>query len=120
MIREVALLLRVEDFEQRRRWIAAPVGAHLVDLIEHEDRVARARPLHLLKNPSRHGADVGPAMTPDLRLVMDAAERQPDELASERTGNRLAQAGLPHTRRADKAQDRRAQTLRPLPDGHVL
>ncbi len=44
MIVERVVLLGVEHLEQRRRGIAAEVGRHLVDLVEQEDRVVRARP----------------------------------------------------------------------------
>jgi hypothetical protein len=37
-----------------------------------------------LDDAARHRADVGPAVAADLRLVPDAAERQPDEFAAER------------------------------------
>src|SRR5438445_12898503 len=118
MIRRIAVLLRVEDLEQRRRWVAAPIGSHLVDLVEHEDRVARAGHFHLLENPARHGADVGPAMSTDLGLVVDATEREPDELAPQRPRNRLAEAGLADAGRPNDAEDRRAGDLRALADGH--
>src|SRR5438132_8612902 len=120
MIRKIAVLLRVEDLEQRRRWVAAPIGSHLVDLVEHEDRVSRAGNFHLLENPARHGADVGPAMTADLGLVVDAAKREPDELAPQRSRNRLAEAGLANAGRPHEAENRRAEALRALADGHVL
>src|SRR5688572_31509289 len=41
-----------------------------------------------------------------LRLVAHAAQRHAHELAAEGTGDRHAQRGLPHSRRADEAQDR--------------
>ena len=44
VIGERVVLLGVEHLEQRRRGIAAEVVADLVDLVEHEDRVDRARP----------------------------------------------------------------------------
>ena len=44
MVAERRVLLGVEDFQQRGRGVAAEVGAELVDLVEHEDRVVRARP----------------------------------------------------------------------------
>ena len=40
VIAELAVLLRVEHFQQRRRRIAAEVAAELVHLVQHEDRVA--------------------------------------------------------------------------------
>ena len=44
VVAEGVVLLRVEHFEQRRRRIAAEVRAHLVDLVEQEQRVAARRP----------------------------------------------------------------------------
>ena len=43
VVAEGVVLLRVEHLEQRRGRIAAEVGAHLVDLVEHEHRVAASR-----------------------------------------------------------------------------
>ena len=42
VVEERVVLLGVEHLEQRRRRIAAEVDRHLVDLVEQEDRVARA------------------------------------------------------------------------------
>ena len=50
-------------------------------------------------------------MTANLRLVPDATERQPDELAAERPRDRLAEARLADAGRPDEAQDRLAATL---------
>ena len=44
MVAEGRVLLGVEDFQERGRGIAAEVGAELVDLVEHEDRVIGRRP----------------------------------------------------------------------------
>ena len=44
MIGERVVLGRVEDFEQRRRWIAAEIRADFVDLIEHHDGIAQFPP----------------------------------------------------------------------------
>ena len=120
VVGEVLVLLGIEHLEQRGGRIAAPVSAHLVDLVEHEDRVARPRDFHLLEDSSRHGADVGSPVTADLGLVVDAAEREPHELAPQGPGDRLAKAGLADAGRTDEAQDGRPQALRALPDGHVL
>ena len=40
---EGVVLLRVEHLEQRRRGVAAEVGAELVDLVEQEHRIACCR-----------------------------------------------------------------------------
>src|SRR5207342_711603 len=77
--------------------------------------------------PARQGADVGAAVTADLRLVTDAAEGHADKLASERTCDRLADRGLAGPGRADEGQDRARPLVRldpallaQLADGDVL
>ena len=44
MVAEGGVLLRVEDLEQGGRGVAPKIGAQLVDLVEHEDRVVGRRP----------------------------------------------------------------------------
>ena len=43
VVAEAVVLRRVEDLEHRAGGVAAEVGAHLVDLVDHEHRVARCR-----------------------------------------------------------------------------
>ena len=73
VIDEGVVLLRIEHLEQRGRWIAAEVHRHLVDLVEEEDRVDRARPLHHLDDLTGKRADVRTAVSADLGLVADPA-----------------------------------------------
>ena len=77
--------------------------------------------------PARQRADVGAAVAADLGLVADAAERHADELASGRTGDRLADRRLAGAGRADEREDRAralvvldAALLAQLRDGDVL
>ena len=51
---------------------------------------------------------------------MNAAEREPNELAAQCPSDRLTEAGFPDARRSDETENRRAQALRALPDGHVF
>ena len=106
VIAERRVLLGVEHLEQRRRRIAAEVGADLVDLVEHEHRVARARAAQALDDAARQRADVGAPVAADLRLVAHAAERDAHELAPERARDRAAERGLADAGRPDEAQDR--------------
>ncbi len=62
VIVERVVLLGVEHLEKRRRRVAAEVHAELVDLVEQEDGVPRAGPLHSLDDPAGQRADVGPAV----------------------------------------------------------
>ena len=45
-------------------------------------------------------------MTANLRFVAHTAEADPDKLAAERIGDRLAETGFAHARRTEKTEDR--------------
>ena len=106
VVAERVVLRRVEHLEERRGRIAAPVGADLVDLVEHDHRVHRPGIAERADEPARQRADVRAAMAADLRLVADAAERHADELASGRARDRLPDGGLAGAGRADEREDR--------------
>ena len=85
VVAELPVLLGIEHFEQRRRRIAAEIGADLVDLVEHDHRVARARGAHRLDDPPRQCTDVRAPMPTNLGLIAYAAEAHAHELAIERS-----------------------------------
>ena len=120
VIAERVVLLRIEHFEQRRRGVAAEIGAELVDLVEDEDRVLRLGAAQPLDDLAGQRADVGAAMTADLRLVAHAAERDAHELAAERLGDRPRQRRLADARRPDEAENRTLDRRIQLADGEVF
>ncbi len=105
VVLERVVLLRVEDLEQGRARVAPEVHPDLVDLVEHEDRVVGTGRLDVLDDPAGEGADVGAPVTADLGLVVDAAEAHPDELATHRPGDALAEARLADAGRPDEGED---------------
>jgi len=106
MVGEGVVLLGIEHLEQRRRRIAAEIHAELVDFVEDEQRVVRARIAQSLDDSTRQRADVSAAMPANLGLVADAAERQAHEFAAECSSDRLAERSFAGARRTDEAQDR--------------
>ena len=96
----------VEHLEERGGRIASPVRADLVDLVEHEDRIAGLGAAKGLDDPAGQGADIGPPVAPDLGLVPHSTERHARELPPQRPRNALAQAGLAHAGRPHEAEDR--------------
>src|SRR3954464_2650879 len=120
MIGERRVLLGIEHLEQGGRWIAAEIGRQLVDLVEHEDRIARACALESLHDATGQRADVGPAMTADLRLVAHAAERDAHELAAESARDRTAERRLADAGRTDEQQDGRLLGRRELANRQIL
>ena len=109
VVDEGVVLRRVQDLEQRRGRIAAPVGPDLVDLVEHEHGILLLGAPQPLDDAPGERADVGAAMAADLRLVAHAAQRHAHELPAQRARDTLAQAGLAHARRPHEAQDRLAR-----------
>ena len=99
------VLGRVEHLEQGRARVAAPVGADLVDLVEHDHRVHRPGVTQRTHQAAGERTDVRAPVAADLGLVADAAERHADELAAGRAGDRLADRGLAGAGRADQGED---------------
>ena len=120
VIVERAVLLGVEDLKQSRRRIAAEIGAHLVDLVQQEQRVRGLRLAHRLDDLAGHRADVGAAVSADFRFIPHAAQRHAHELTSGRLRDRLAKRGLADARRADEAQDRSGQLVGAGLHGEIL
>ena len=106
VVAKIRVLLRIERFEQRRRRIAAEVAPHLVNLVEHEDRVFRFRAPYALNDLPRQSSDVGAPMAANFRFVVHSAQRQTRELASQRARDGFAQRSFAHARRSDETQNR--------------
>ncbi len=109
MVAEAVVLLGVEHLEHRARRVAAEVGAHLVDLVDHQQRVVGTGVAKRPDDHAGHRADVGPAVTADLGLVADAADADALELAAERARHRAPERCLADAGRSDEQQDRAAR-----------
>src|SRR6185295_1852450 len=91
--------------EQRRRRIASKISAHLVDFVEHDERVISPRLLDRLNDASGHRSNVRAPMPANLGFIVQATEAEPLELAIQGTRDRAAQTGLPNARRPDETQN---------------
>ena len=91
VVTEGVVLGRVEHLEQGRGWVAPVVGPELVDLVEHDHGVHGPGFAQRPGQAARLGAHVGTPVTPDLGLVVHAAERYPHEGAPQGASHRLAQ-----------------------------
>ncbi len=110
VVAEGVVLRRVEHLEQGRRRVTAVVAADLVDLVQQHDRVHRTGFADGADDATGQRADVGAPVAADLGLVAHAAQGDTDELAAERTRNRLAQRGLADAGRADEREHRAGAT----------
>ena len=106
VVDEGVVLGGIQDLEQGGGWIAPPVRADLVDLVEHEDGIAGFRPPQSLDDPPRKRADIGPPVSADLRFVPHPAQRHAREFPAEGASDALAQARLAHAGGSHEAEDR--------------
>jgi hypothetical protein len=87
MIGEGMSSARVQNLEQRCRRIAAKVHAQLVDLVEHEHRIARPGAAHGLDDAPRQCADVGAPVPANLGFVAHTAQAHAHKLSPQRLGD---------------------------------
>src|SRR5205807_662371 len=85
--------------------LSAHVGAHLVDLVEHQHRIARLAALQRVEDAAGDRADVGAAVAAHFSFVAHAAQRHARELAAQRFGDTLPERSFSHAGRTDKAED---------------
>src|SRR4029077_2769253 len=87
---------------------------------EHKNRIARPAAAQLLDNAPRHRADVGAAMTTNLRFIAHSAETDPHKFAAQRVGDRLTQTGFAYAGRPEKTEDRAVSLRIEFPHGQIF
>ncbi|MNV11974.1 hypothetical protein D3C71_1025570 [compost metagenome] len=105
MIAKSVVLLGVQHLQQRTRRVASEVRAQLVDLVQQEQRIARAHLRQALQHLARQRADVRAAVPTDFSFVAHATQGHAHVLAARGLGNGLPQRGLAHARWPHQAQD---------------
>ena len=105
VIHEHVVLFRIENFEQRGRRVAAEIHRHLVDFIQHEDRVLCTGLLHHLDDLAGQRADIGAAMAADFGFVPHAAQRQTHKLTASGFGDRHSERSFAYAGRPDKTKN---------------
>src|SRR5262249_38984381 len=120
IVAEARILLRVERLQQRCRGIASKVPADFVHLIQHKDRIVGLRAADSLYDLARQRSDIGSTVAPDFGLVMNAAEREPHEFATQSPGNRFSERRLTDSRGAHEAENRPLHFWFQLQDRQIL
>ena len=105
MIPVCMILLAIQHFQHRSGRIAPVVSAHLVHLVQQEQRVHGLGLNQAVDDPSGHGAHVGLPMTTDLGLIPNTAQTDPGHVPVQGTGNGICNRGLTHAGRAHQTQD---------------
>ena len=117
---ESAVLLGIEHLQQCAGRISVVGDGQLVDFIQDHDRIGDAALLDAVHDPARHSADVGPAVSADIRFIPHAAETYAHIFSVKRFCDALSDAGLAGTRCADKQQDRTRLLLFEIHDCDLL
>ena len=100
-----AVLLRVQHLQQCAGGVALVVARQLVDLVQQDHGVCALGGDHGADDASGHCADVGAAVSADLRLVMYAAQTHAGKFAPHAVCDRVRNARFAHARRSDQAED---------------
>mmetsp|Transcript_61570 Transcript_61570/g.178590 ORF Transcript_61570/g.178590 Transcript_61570/m.178590 type:complete len:310 (-) Transcript_61570:1226-2155(-) len=117
VVSERRVLLGVQNLQHSRLRVEHLVPGHLVDLVQQNDGVPRARLEKGLDDGATHAADVSAPVPADFGFVAHAAEGQPLEAPAQGARHGSAQGRLADPRRAMEAQDRALGVPAHLPDG---
>ena len=109
---ECAVLLRIEHFEQRGCRVSLVIRSDLIHLIEHENRVRRAAFFDVIDDSSGQRTYICSAVSADLRLVVQTAQRDTCVLPSKCFRYALSETRLTNTRRAKQTQNRGLHRMR--------
>ena len=109
VVGEAVVLGRIEHFQQRGGRISLERDAQLIDLVEQEDRVLRARLFHPLDDAARHRPDIGAPVAANVGLIAGSTQRDPHVGTAHRACDGLGDRGLADARRSDEQQRRRAR-----------
>ena len=117
---ESGILLGIEGLQQCGRRIAFEIGSQFVHLVQHYHGIGGACTGDSVKDTARQRSHVSLAVTAYLGLVVHAAEGNTDVLASQGTGDGLAEGGLAHSRRPVEAENRRFHIALQLEHSQIL
>ena len=120
MIREGAVLLRVQHLQKGAGRTSVEGCGKLVHLVQHHHRVGDAAFVDAVHDAARHGADVGAPVSADIRLVVHAAETHPHVFPSQGAGDAPADARLPRSGRADEQKNGAGLLLLQVHDRDLL
>src|SRR5882724_9983070 len=99
------VLFGIEHFQQRRTRVAAKIGTQLIHFVKQENGINGPRFLHHLNYLTRQRSDVGATMAANLSFIANTPQRQANKLAAGSPRNRLTEARLADSRRANKAEN---------------
>ena len=100
-----AVLFPVQHLQQGRTGIPPIVGTHFINLVQQDHRVGCSCLGHSGHNPAGHSAHISFSVAADVRLIMNAAQRNTNHFPVETSGDGIGNGGLSHTGRAHQTQN---------------
>ena len=117
VIPEGGVLLSIQHLQQRGGRVAPLIVAQLINFIQQQQRIATPRLSDCRDNPAGHSPHIGLAVTPDLRLIVDAAQRDPGHIPVDCFSHTGSNGGLAHARRPYQTENLSLQLRCQLLDG---
>ena len=112
VIPESDILLPVQHLQKGRGRIALIITAHLVDLIQKHQRIADSGLAQSLHQTAGHSAHIRLPVAPDLRLVPNASQADPNIFLVQSARHRAGNGGFPRSGRAHQTENRAVPLLR--------
>ena len=120
VVRKGIVLFRIKHLQKGARRIAAVIFGEFIYLIQYDNRIGRSAALNALHDPARHGSDIGPPVSANLRLIPDAAQTDSCVGPSKGSGNALSDTCLSGSRCTGKQKDRAGLFLVQEHNGNLL
>ena len=112
------VLLGIQDLQQCGAGVTPIVGSHFVNFVQQQHRVRGTCLGYGRHNSSGHGAHIGFAVTPDIRLIMDTTQRNPNHFPIQAPGDGIGDGSFAHTGRTHQAENLGRHMRSQLPDGN--
>ena len=98
--------LRIEHFQQCRRWVASEIHRHLINFIKEKKWIPDACFGEFLNDFSRHGPYVGSSMSSNLCFVTNTTEGHSYEFSARCSSDACSQGCFTYSRWSNQAQYR--------------
>ena len=117
MVVEAVVLLGIQHLQKGGGRISLVIAADLVNLIQQHQRIFHPRLPHTGRDAAGHGAHIGPSVSPNLRLIPDAAQGNAHVFLIQSSGNGAGNGCLSGSGRSHQADNRAASLLGQNPHG---
>ena len=120
MVTKSIVLSWIQHLQQGRSRISLIITAHLVHLIQEENRIAGTGFLKGFQDTTRHSSYIGTTMTANFRLIPHTTQRSSGKFPSQSSGHRASQRGFTYSRWTYQTKNRCILSLCQLTHSQIL